>query len=174
MVRVFAYLRLTPQEGNPVTLSHPVWTMDDPVYARSHRSHRTATNKGFAVYPLLPASGQFTVQARYEPQRGLAPGASRSSAWQEDLGVFPGPETLAFLEGQLVTLEYAGLVADMFFSELRITPRRYIDPNGPEPVGAPIYVDVVMTFVETDPENRLLASLPAAEETPAIPFSALF
>ena len=115
-----------------------------------------------------PHSGQFTVQARYEPQRGLAPGASRSSAWQEDLGVFPGPESLAQLEGQVVTLEYAGLAADMFFSELRVTPRRYIDPNGNEPVGAPIYVDVVMTFAETDPENRLLGSVPPTPEVIAL------
>ena len=172
MVRVFAYLRLTPAEGDPVTLSHPVWTVDDPVYPRDHRTHRVNTNKGFAIYPLAANAGQVTIQARYEPQRGIAPGENRSTRWYEDLGQFAGPESLAKLEGQVVTLEWGGLAAPMMFSALRITPRRYVDPNGNEPVGAPIYVDCVMTFLETDPQDRWLASLPAAAaETPAVPFA---
>ena len=102
------------------------------------------------------------------PSADWPPGARRSGAWQEDLGIHPGPQTLAALEGQVVTLEYAGLAAPMMFTELRITPRRYIDPNGNEPTGAPIYVDVVMTFAETDPEDRLLGSVPPTPEVIAL------
>ena len=113
-------------------------------------------------------AGQVTIQARYEPQRGIAPGANRSNRWYEDLGQFAGPESLAKLEGQVVTLEWGGLAAPMMFSALRITPRRYVDPNGNEPAGAPIYVDVVMTFLETDPEDRWLGSAAAAAVTPTV------
>ena len=159
MVRLFSYLRITPldeEAGGPLNFLHPVWTVNDPVYTRSHRDHRSATNRGFAVYPLLAEAGQVTVQARYNPARGLAPGAARSSRWHEDLGAYPGPASIAAVEGQLVTLEWAGLAAPMFFREARFSPLHYVDSAGSDPTGAPLAVDVVMTFFETDPANRWL------------------
>ena len=111
---------------------------------------------GFALYPLLANGGQVTVQARYNPTRALAAGSRRQSRWHEDLGAHPGPSSIAAIEGQIVTLEWAGLAAPMFFREARFTPLGYVDSASPDPAGAPIAVDVVMTFRETDPKNRWL------------------
>ena len=156
MVRVFAYLRLTPAEGTPVTLAHPVWTVQRPVYSTTQREHRVATNKGFSVRPLETDPGQVVVQAQYEPQRGLAGGARRTSPWYEDLGIYPGPQSVAALKGQIVTVEWAGLSAPMHFREMRFTGDRYIDSDNLEPAGAPIRTDFVLTFAETDPTNLWL------------------
>lgn len=156
MVRLFSYLRLTPAAGPPLNLLHPVWTVDNPVYTSSHRDHESATNLGFAVYPLLANAGLVTVQARYNPARALAAGASRQSRWHEDLGAYPGPSRIAAVKGQIVTLEWAGLAAPMFFREARFTPQNYVDSASGDPAGAPLAVDVVMTFKETDPEDRWL------------------
>ena len=156
MVRVFAYLRMTPAEGAPVTLAHPVWTVQRPVYSTNQREHRVPTNRGFSVRPLKTDPGQVVVQAQYEPQRGLAGAARRTSAWYENLGIYPGPETVARLKGQIVTLEWAGLSAPMHFREFRMTADRYVDSDNLEPAGAPIRTDFVLTFSETDPMNLFL------------------
>ena len=159
MVRLFSYLRITPVEGDgaPLNFLHPVWTVNEPVYARSHRDHQAATNKGFAVYPLLANAGQVTIQARYNPARGLAaPGARRSSKWYEDFGAYPGPKSIAAIEGTEVIVEWASLAAPMLLRETRFSPVHYVDSAGTEPSGAPVAVDVVMTFLETDPEDRWL------------------
>ena len=159
MVRVFSYLRITPVEGDgaPLNFLSPVWTVNEPVYTRSHRDHQAATNRGFAVYPLLANAGQVTVQARYDPQRALgAPNTSRGNKWYEDLAAYPGPKSIAAIEGQEVILEWASLAAPMLLRETRFSPVHYVDSDSRDPSGAPVAVDVVMTFLETDPKDRWL------------------
>lgn len=156
MVRLFAYLRLTPDEGDPLTLSYPVWVVEDPVYSSGQREHSVATNKGFFVEPLLDEPGELVVQAVYEPQRGLAPGARRDSPWHGDLGTHPGPTSVKALKGQIVLVEWAGLMAPMHFRNFRMTSRRYLDSASNEPAGAPLRSEIVLTFRETDPARTWL------------------